>query len=247
MGARRQAILIVGLACLLAACGPPRALGRIALAAPFEGRARAIGYAAFPAMRLALREAIPTAPIDFIAFNDDGEPAGASRVAADIARDPSVLLVIGHGALTTTLAALPMYAAAGLPMIVIGALPDAVPVTAGVFVLSPSQATLDACARSSGRPCAEGIEPGRSAETDRALMAFADVSGGAGPSRGSAVALDATRLAIAAIQSAARSGAPTRAGVAAALANIEVQGVLGKIHFDRNGRWLEAPAFPVDP
>lgn len=247
MRAGRQAILIAGLACLLAACGPPRALGRIALAAPFEGRARAIGYAAFPAMRLALREAIPTAAIDFIAFNDDGESAGAVRVAADIVRDPSVLLVIGHGALTTTLAALPVYAAAGLPMIVIGALPDAVPVTAGVFVLSPSRAALDACARSAGRPCAEGVEPGRSAEADRALAGFPEVSGGAGPSRGSAVALDATRLAIAAIQSAARSGAPTRAGVAAALTRIEMQGVLGMIHFDRDGRWLEAPAFPVDP
>lgn len=247
MRAGRLAILIVGLAWVLSACGPPRALGRIALAAPFEGRARSVGYAAFPAMRLALREAIPTVPIDFIAFNDDGDPAGAARAAADIVRDPAVLVVIGHGAVSTTLAALPVYAAAGLPMIVIGALPDAVPMRAGVFVLSPSQATLDACARAAQRNCAEGVDPGTSAEADRALAGFAEVSGGAGPSRGSAVAYDATRLALAAIQTAARNGAPTRAGVAAALTNIEVPGVLGTIHFDRNGRWLEAPAFPIDP
>ena len=247
MRAGRLARLIVGLACVLAACGPPRALGRIALAAPFEGRERAIGYAAFPAMRLALRDAMPAAPIDFIAFNDDGDPAGAARIAADIARDPAVLVVIGHGALSTTLAALPVYVAAQLPIIVIGALPDAVPVRAGVFTLSPSQAALDACARAAGRPCAEGIDPGRSAEADRALAAFADVSGGAGPTRGSAVALEATRVAILAIQTAARNGPPTRAGVAAALANIQVPGVLGLVQFDRNGRWFEAPAFPVDP
>ncbi len=240
-------MLIAGLVSALAACGPPRAVGRIALAAPFEGRARSVGYAAFPAMRLALREAIPTVPIDFIAFNDDGDPAGAARVAADIARDPSVLLVIGHGGLSTTLAALPVYAAAGLPIIVIGALPEAVPVRAGVFVLSPSQAARDACARTAGRPCAEGVDPGSSAEADRALAAFPEVSGGAGPSRGSAVALDATRLAIAAIQAAAAKGAATRAGVAAALGSARVAGVLGEIHFDHSGRWLEAPAFPVNP
>lgn len=247
MRAGRLAILIVGLAWVLSACGPPRALGRIALAAPFEGRARSVGYSAFPAMRLALRESIPTVPIDFIAFNDDGDPDGAARVAADIVRDPAVLVVIGHGALSTTLAALPVYAAAGLPLIVIGAVSDAVPVGTGVFVLSPSQAALDACSRASGRPCAEGVEPSISAEAGRALAAFADVSGGAGPTRGSAVALDATRVAIAAIQAAARNGPPTRAGVSAALANTRVRGVLGAIEFDRQGRWLAAPAFPINP
>ncbi|MEO6063176.1 MAG: ABC transporter substrate-binding protein [Thermoflexales bacterium] len=247
MRAGRLAILIVGFAWVLAACGPPRTLGRIALAAPFEGRERSIGYAAFPAMRLALREAIQTTPIDFIAFNDDGVPAGAARVAADIARDPSVLVVIGHGALSTTLAALPVYAAAGLPIIVIGALSDAVPAQARVFVLSPSQAALDACARTAGRPCAEGVDQGRSAGADQALMGFAEISGGAGPSRRSAVALDATRLAIAAIQTAASQGAATRASVAVALASARVTGVLGEIHFDQSGRWLEAPAFPVNP
>ncbi|MBK8833812.1 MAG: hypothetical protein IPO29_02795 [Anaerolineae bacterium] len=241
------AILIIGFASLLAACGPPRALGRIALAAPFEGRARAVGYAAFPAMRLALRDVIPVTPIDFIAFNDDGDPAGAARVAADIVRDPAVLVVIGHGALSTTLAALPAYVAAGLPVIVIGAPPEAVPVRTGVFVLSPFQAALDACARAAGRSCAEGVDPGGSAEADRALAAFAEISGGAGPTRGSAVALDATRVAIAAIQTAARNGAPTRAGVAAALANNQVSGVFGEIQFDRNGHWPAAPAFPINP
>lgn len=247
MSRGRLAVLIVGLASLLAACGPPRTLGRIALAAPFEGRQRAIGYAAFPAMRLALREAIPESPIDFIAFNDDGDPAGAVRVAADIARDPAVLVVIGHGALSTTLAALPVYAAAGLPIIVIGALPDVVPVRAGVFTLSPSQAAIDACARASGRPCAEGVDPGLSPKTDRALAAFPEISGGARPTRGSAAALDATRVAIEAIQTAARGGPPTRASVAAALAGVRVAGVLGEIQFDRDGRWLQAPAFPIVP
>jgi ABC-type branched-subunit amino acid transport system substrate-binding protein len=245
--AGRLAILIVGLAAGLIACAPPRAMGRLALAAPFEGRERAIGYGAFPAMRLALREGLPAAPIDFIAFNDDGEPAVAARVAADIARDPTVLVVIGHGALSTTLAALPVYAAAGLPIIVIGALPDALPIGPGIFALSPSQATLDACARSAGRPCAEGAEPGRSAAIDGALAAFADVSGGAPPTRRSSVALDATRVAIASIREAARGGSPTRASVAAALANARVTGVLGEIRFDRNGRWPDAPASPLSP
>lgn len=243
----RLASLLVGLACVLAACAPPRALGRIALAAPFEGRERAIGYAAFPAMRLALRDAIPAAPIDFIAFNDDGDPAGAARVAADIVRDPAVLVVIGHGALSTTLAALPVYAAAGLPILVIGAAPEALPNAPTLFTLSPTRSTLDACARAAAQSCAEGVAPGRLAKADTALAAFTEVSGGPGPTRGSIVALDATRVAILAIQTAARNGPPTRASVAAALANIQSPGVLGTIQFDRNGRWLDAPAFPSSP
>jgi ABC-type branched-subunit amino acid transport system substrate-binding protein len=245
--AGRLAILIVGLACVLSACAPPRALGRIALAAPLEGRERAIGYAAFPAMRLALRDAMPAAPIDFIAFNDDGDLAGAARVAADIARDPAVLVVIGHGALSTTLAALPVYVAAGLPILVIGAAPEALANAPTIFALSPARSTLEACARAAARPCAEGVAPGRSAQADAALAGFMEVSGGPGPTRGSVVALDATRVAILAIQTSARNGPPTRAGVAAALATIQTQGTLGVIRFDLNGRWLDAPAFPVDP
>lgn len=231
----------------LIGCAPPHAVGRVALAAPFEGRQRSLGYDAFPAMRVALRAAIPSLPVDFVAFNDDADPERAARVAANIARDPAVLVVIGHGLLSTTLAALPIYAAAGLPVLVIGASPDQLPFGPGIFVLSPSRATLEACAARVGRSCAEGIEPRDSPPARAALRGFSDISGGPPPTRRSVVAYDATLVALAAIQAAVLDGPPTRSSVTAALSRMRAQGLLGEISFSDTGRWVAAPATPLDP
>ncbi|RMG65143.1 MAG: ABC transporter substrate-binding protein, partial [Chloroflexi bacterium] len=106
---------------LLAACAPPPVV-KIALVAPFEGRLRQVGYEAFPAMRLAIRKRIAagsavSARVAFIAYNDDGDPAHAARVAHNVALDPEVVGVIGHLVPSTTLAALSVYTQASLPVL----------------------------------------------------------------------------------------------------------------------------------
>ncbi|HEY3342052.1 MAG TPA: hypothetical protein VGK81_08545, partial [Anaerolineae bacterium] len=68
--------LAIGLSLALAACATPRPTIKIALVAPFEGRFREVGYDAFPAMRLALRQQIQAGGIgnyevEFVAYNDN--------------------------------------------------------------------------------------------------------------------------------------------------------------------------------
>lgn len=125
--AARQALGAIALASLLllvlAACAgnPPRTY-KIALVAPFEGQARDVGYGVFFAYRAALQEAITQHPqrnwqVTFVAYNDNADPAFARRVAQNVVLDQDVLLVIGHFLPETTAAALPVYAAANLPVL----------------------------------------------------------------------------------------------------------------------------------
>ena len=104
------------------ACRAPLRLVKIALVAPFEGRFAAIGYEAFPAMRIALREQISAGglggyQVEFVAYNDNADPAQAERAARSAVMDESVVAVIGHFRLDTTLAALPIYTQAGVPIV----------------------------------------------------------------------------------------------------------------------------------
>ena len=77
------------------ACGPsltPLPTVKIALVAPFEGRFAAVGYEAFPAMRIALREQIAAGGIggfqvEFVAYNDNADPALAARMARNVLMD----------------------------------------------------------------------------------------------------------------------------------------------------------------
>ena len=79
---RRAALLATGALTMLlltSACGAPARVFKIALVAPFEGRSRQIGYDAFPAVRLAVRDEIARSTdariaITFIAYNDDADP-----------------------------------------------------------------------------------------------------------------------------------------------------------------------------
>ncbi len=226
----------------LSACAqrPPRVY-RIALAAPFEGRGRALGYDAFPAFRLALRERIaekPGAPfqIDFVA-HDDGADAGKARsVAHNIAGDPDVLAVIGHLTLTPTLAALEVYTASGIPVLVTGVPADALPYDPLVFRLAPGAAQL--------ATAFEAPPPASLPAAQAALARYTELSLGAMPGRGAVAAYDATGLLLAAIDAdIAASGAPTRSGVARALRAIRYSGLRGEIAFDSENRWASAPVF----
>jgi hypothetical protein len=104
---------------LLAACGAPPRVFKLALVAPFEGHHREVGYGVFPGFRDEVqaqiaRRAGRSWQVTFVAYNDNADPADAARVARNVIADPDVLMVLGHWLPDTTAASAPAYAAAGL-------------------------------------------------------------------------------------------------------------------------------------
>ena len=113
--------------CLLSCQQTPPVL-KIALAGPFEGQQRAIGYDAIYSARLAVREinqagGIGAYRLALVSLDDGGDPALAAEVADSLALDPAVVAVIGHWLPTTTAASRPIYRGAGLPFIAAGERP----------------------------------------------------------------------------------------------------------------------------
>jgi ABC-type branched-subunit amino acid transport system substrate-binding protein len=113
---------------LLTACAP---LGvnvnviKIGLVAPFEGRYRYIGYDAIYAARMAVREintqgGIDGWRIDLVAYDGRASPQMAQDAARNLTVDRDIIAVIGHYRGKSTAAAQPIYAAANMPLIVIG-------------------------------------------------------------------------------------------------------------------------------
>ncbi len=202
---RKRLYLLLTAYYLLFACAAPRPTVKIALVAPFEGRQRQVGYDAFPAMRMALREVNMAGGagrynIEFVAYNDNADPAFAARVAHTVAQDESVLVVLGHLRQDTTDAALPTYAQAGLPVLALDGAPASC--TANPYVFRGS------IQRS----------PQQQAEGAQAMQRYTEVSGGPPPGAGSIPAYSATKLVLQAIQQdVAAHGAPSRAGVGQAL------------------------------
>ncbi len=146
---RFNASLIISLVALLVGCDVPRPTIKIALVAPFEGRFREVGYDAFPAMRLAIRQQIEAGGIGnyevtFVAYNDNADPTLARRVASDVVIDQSVLAVIANFRTDTTRAAQPVYSAANLALVVPSIPADQVPEGPLVFRLGPSLAVQEA-------------------------------------------------------------------------------------------------------
>jgi ABC-type branched-subunit amino acid transport system substrate-binding protein len=114
-------VILVGWA--LTACVPvSRPLVKIGLVAPFEGRYRDVGYEVIYAVRLAVREqnaagGVGGYSVALQAFDDGGDPAQAIEQARKLAADPDVVGGLGHWLGTTTAAAAPAYAEAGIPML----------------------------------------------------------------------------------------------------------------------------------
>ena len=135
--------LAIGLLLTLAACGRPRPTIKIALVAPFEGRFREVGYDAFPAMRLALRQQIQAGGIgnyqvEFVAYNDNADPAFAERVAHNVVLDADVMAVIGNLRTDTTRATQPVYSQANLALVAPDIPADQLPNGPYVFRMGPS-------------------------------------------------------------------------------------------------------------
>jgi ABC-type branched-subunit amino acid transport system substrate-binding protein len=254
---RRLLVLCI----LLAACAAPRPTYKIALVGPFEGRLRQIGYDAFPAMRLAIRDqigagGIGNAFVTFVAYNDNGDPTQAERVARNVVLDSEVIGVIGHLAPTTTLAALHVYTEAGLPILVPGVPADVLPQDPFVFRMGPTERSQrqdvgsQKCDLEYFAPltsyfgeCQSDAPPvSELPEAQRALAEFTTISLGQPPTSRSISAFDATNVLLqAAYDAARRDGRPTRAGMAESLRTLQHDGLLGQIWFDERGQWPAAP------
>ncbi len=182
---------------LLAGCASGRGntppVVKLGLLAPFEELYRSDGYAALPAVQLAISQrnaagGVAGRQVALIALNDNGRPQEAQRQAANLAVDQDLLAVIGplHGA--TAAAAGPVLAEAGLPWIALASLaPEQQP--AG-FALEAPPAEAAALAEEILR--AEGVaEPvilGRGAG-----LAGAAGNGGEAAAAGAPAAWDAAR------------------------------------------------------
>ena len=127
-GCRTNSCLPLLASCLLlvASCSFPGSTwptAKIGLVAPFEGRYRYVGYDVIYAVRLALREAneiggVGGYNVELVAYDDGGDPLQAAEQARKLAVDPAVIAVIGHLREETTVAALSVYAEAGIPLVV---------------------------------------------------------------------------------------------------------------------------------
>jgi ABC-type branched-subunit amino acid transport system substrate-binding protein len=252
---------------LITACLPvTRPVVKIALVAPFEGRYRNVGYEVLYAVRLAVREAnanggIAGYSIDLFALDDSGDVKAAIEQALKVAADPQVVGIIGHWLGELTTAAAPEYDGAGLPLLATGYAAD---LPASAFRLGFPESP---CAQMAGTVCPESAEELRLAEAegqtsgdtlsiivpaplpaDSTDPAFADryraISNGTEPSFNAVLAYDAAYLLFDAIERAVNgSGEPTRAGVAAALAQSQYAGVSGDFSFDEDHNWQEAQAW----
>ncbi len=104
---------------LLSGCASSAPVVKIGLAAPFEGRDRAIGYEVIYGARLAVREVNAAGGIGgyrvaLVALDDGGAIESAEETAVSLIRDPAVVAVIGHWLPEITAVAAPIYADANL-------------------------------------------------------------------------------------------------------------------------------------
>jgi ABC-type branched-subunit amino acid transport system substrate-binding protein len=280
------------LSLLLSACiSATRPVVKIALVAPFEGRYREVGYEVIYAVRLAVREAntnggVAGSSVELMAFDDSGDPEMAVAQARKAAADPQVVAALGHWRESTTLAAAPEYASAGLPLL---ATTSALNLPASSFRLWLTEAVYADALRPALHcplPC-DSLEDlswlltqplpatrkaivagppvwgqpqfaqlaGDYAEAvhvitpaplpvDSSDPSFADryraISNGVEPRFNAVLAYDAARLLLEAIaRDIQANGQPSRAGVAAALAQSGYTGLSGHFSFDSAHNWEE--------
>ncbi|MFQ5611645.1 MAG: ABC transporter substrate-binding protein [Anaerolineae bacterium] len=122
-----QLILSVGLILWLAtACqmpGSTKPVLKIGLAAPFDGLHRPLGYEVLFAVKAALQErnaagGVAGHRVELVALNDFDNPGEAIAQAREFVADAGVRGVIGHLSPETTAAALPVYRANRLAVVV---------------------------------------------------------------------------------------------------------------------------------
>jgi ABC-type branched-subunit amino acid transport system substrate-binding protein len=214
---------------------------KIGLVAPFEGRYRPIGYEAIYAARLAIREintrgGINGQRVELVAIDDGGAADKALTAARQLALDPQVVAVVGHFHPDSTAAALPVYCAAGLPVIA---------------VESAANAAVTACETA----FALGSVP-RDRWVDDQVIFVSDVPAPNGlpaaqdfVAKYNAIPIDGTRAGPIALQTYdvftllfeafAQAEMIDQGGVQAALRRIDFTGIGAKYAFDPQGRLID--------
>jgi branched-chain amino acid transport system substrate-binding protein len=110
-------------ACTGIGAGDTPATIKIGLIAPFEGLHRPLGYEALFGVKLALQErnlteGVAGYRVELVALNDFDDPVEAERQARALMADPDVVGVVGHLSAATTQAALPVYQAAEVAVVI---------------------------------------------------------------------------------------------------------------------------------
>jgi branched-chain amino acid transport system substrate-binding protein len=116
-------LLLLGTAIWAGQAGSVPQTVKIGLVAPFEGEYRNTGYEVLFAVKLALQErnqgqGVGGIRVELVALNDFNDPTEAIRQARALVADPDVVGVVGHFDDAATRAALPVYQAAGLPLVI---------------------------------------------------------------------------------------------------------------------------------
>jgi ABC-type branched-subunit amino acid transport system substrate-binding protein len=189
----------------LASCQAAPPVVKIGLVAPFEGRYRPVGYDLIYSARLAIREINAAGGIDgvhvaLVALDDGGDPRQARAAAATLIRDPDVVAVLGHWRSASTAAAVPLYAAAGLPLVMAdGKNPPLAPIPPDLLPASFRRAYVD-------------------------ITPFEEAAGPyAGP------AYDGMNLLFAALQNAADTGTISRESTSRALETARIDGLVSPV------------------
>ncbi len=251
---------------VLSACIPvARPSVKIGLVGPFEGRYRDTGYAVIYGVRLAVREAnqrgLNGYGLELMSLDDSGDAEMAATQARKLATDPQIVGAIGHWLDETTVAAAPVYAAEGLPLLATTASPQLDP---AAFRLWPAGSSLDALVQPAWQRSAQPFQPGwgqaplwsdggprlyllapAPMPADSSDPSFAEryraLSNGVEPNAYSVLAYDAARLLCDAITRDVKAhGKATRSGVAAALRESNFAGLSGTFRFDNTNAWAEA-------
>ena len=124
-----------------------RPVVKIGLVAPFEGRYRDVGYEVVHAVRLALSEANAAGgaggySLELVTLDDGGDPNQALQQARKLLTDPQVVAVLGHWLDSTTLAAAPVYAKAGLPFLATSSAKELAVSPLGTFRFYPTHSKI---------------------------------------------------------------------------------------------------------
>jgi len=241
--ARFACLLILA---LLPACSVSTApVVKVGLVAPFEGRYRAIGYEAIYAARLAIREinsadGVGGVRVELLALDDSGDSVMAIEQARKLALDPQVLAVIGHYRPDTTGAALAAYCAESLPVLAVDS--DRAGACTAVFMLTPPVTRPLSSDPTSFLFVASVPHPTDLPDARPFVAAY------------NAIPIDGTRAGPIALQTydamyvlfdalgrnLKSDGAPSRAGMAQALAASDYGGLGGTYRFDAHRGRIDA-------
>ena len=119
-------IIVTGM--IFSGCNGVTPVVKIGLVGPFEGKHRDVGYDVIYSERLAIREinrsgGIGDYRLALVALDDFGDPDSAKEMAAALATDEAVMVVIGHWLPETSQSAALIYEDRGLPIILAGEFP----------------------------------------------------------------------------------------------------------------------------